>query len=187
MEQNQLIVAIIAVALVLAGAYFLLSGGTNGGKYSGVSIDVAPTGTAQLPRRNCFMGVEPIFGGGGARVTFACAFMITNYGEDLPAGSDFYLVFNEEPAAKATLDSRYANGSVVFGGKKDFTFTKEFKGSEYSAQNIHTGGRDFEYKLIYCIGCENPLTEGKVIYTNSTKYCCKLPSVSIGSPANPCD
>lgn len=188
MERNTVIVVILAALLVFAGAYFmLLKPKTDISKYQGIALSASPIGTTQLPRQNCFMGAEPLYGGEGSRVTFTGAFLITNYGVDLPSGSDIYLVFNNEPSAKETLPSRYANGSVVFDGKKDFTFTKEFHGSQYAIQGLYGGGTNFEYSLVYCIGCDDPLKEGVVFYTNSTKYCCKLPSQAIGAPASPCN
>jgi hypothetical protein len=187
MERNQLIVVIVAALLVLAGAYFMLfSPKGGGGKYAGVAISASPAGTSQLPRRTCFMGAEPLYNSDGARVTFTGAFLITNYGVDLPSGSEIYLIFNNEPSANATLTTRYVNGSVVFRGKKDFTFTKELHGSQYAVQNLYGGGMDFDYSLVYCIACEDPLKEGVTFYTNSTSGCCKLPSQSMGTPANPC-
>ena len=186
MDRYYLITGAVVIVVILFSAYALLTKQYEEAKYSGVSISASPAGTERFPRHNCYMDVEPLVGVTGARVAFASSFTITNLGEDLPAGSEFHLIFNSILFESAVLESRCETGAVAFSGKKDFLAVKEFRGADYSAQYLYSSTGDFPYKLVYCINCNDPLTEGVVIYQNSTRHCCKPSTSSIGS-TNTCD
>ncbi len=191
MERSVLIAAAVIAVLAVAGIYFAIkgNGGNGNGQYAGVALGVEPAGTAQFPQRNCYMGAEPVFGGNGVRVQLAADFLINNYGKELLNGSSVFLIFNNEVVAEARLNQSYANGTLLFDGKREFSFLREFHGAEYSVdrlKRIYSGDENFEYKLAYCNGCVDPVQEGFVFYSNTTQFCCKVPSTMIGSAANSC-
>jgi hypothetical protein len=180
--QNLVFIGAAAVVILAAVVYIFFSASSgNGGRYANVSLGVEPAPTTQIPSKLCFVGAEPIYPqGSGSRITLTAAFLITNHGTqptDYPAS--IFLVFNNEVVAEAPLPKSYSPGALLYGGKKDFTFTREFRGLQFTPEKVYRENVDFEYKLVYCATPCDPLREGKVIYVNSTRYCCRLPSTGV--------
>jgi len=190
--QNQVLIGAVIIVAIAAVVYFAFTNGHgNGGRYADINLDVQPTYTQLKPSKFCFIGAEPTYPqGSGSKITLTAAFFITNIGTkptDYPAS--IFLVFNNEVVAETQLPQSYAPGALLYNGKTEFTFTKEFKGLQFTPEKVYRENVDFEYKLVYCAApCNDPLHEGKVIYTNSTRYCCRLPSASgAGGLPSTCD
>ena len=184
-DQNQIVFFIAVGIIVLAAAAYIYISTSKPPvvveRYPNLKLEVKPATTSMVPSKICYLGVEQRQANdGGSWVSLGAAFRIKNIGnESLKYPATIYMVFEGEIVAEDTFYYPYAPGEEVFGGKKEFSFTKEFANAEFRRDLIYTTNVAFNFKLVYCDpGCANPLTDGKVIYQNTTAFCCKMPSSS---------
>lgn len=171
MDQRQLALAACAAVVLLAAAYYLLTGGVGGGdRHAGAEFQVQPG--------SCRMGSEPLpQNQNGSRVSLYAAFFITNTGQrqtSLPAS--VYLAVGDEVLDEEILAPyTYPPGAMLFNGSREFSFAShEFRGGQFDPSKVFGGKIDFDFRLIYCEGCSDPLREGIVIYRGNTRDCVRL-------------
>ncbi len=171
MDSRQLILAAAAAIVLLAAAYYLMASGVVGGnRYAGTSFQVQPS--------SCAMGSDPLLNQNSSRVTLRAAYFITNTGQKptaLPA-SVYLVVGDEIMDEQALAPYTYQPGAMLFNGTKEFSFySHEFRGGQFDPSKAPYGGKiNFDFRLIYCAGCSDPIREGLVIYNGNTGNCARL-------------
>jgi len=184
-DQNQIVFGVaVIIILAAAAAYILLTSAPNapaGPKFPDVNMVVQPTYTTRLPEKTCYLSLVPASAGANAntKVTFVAAFYIINMAnESTKYPASIYLVFNNTITGEEKFYYPYESRAMVYGGKKEFGFSeKVFATLKYSTSFAYGQLTNINYELVYCDdSCTDPLRDGKVIYANSTLYCCRLPS-----------
>jgi len=184
-DQNQIVFGVAVIIIIAAAAAYILltpaPKAPTGPKFPDVELVVQQTYTTQLPDELCYLSLSPASTGANANtiVTFVASFFIINMAnESTKYPASIYLVFNNTLAGEEKFYYPYESRAMVYGGKKEFGFSgKVFKTLKYSTNFAYGQRTDINYKLVYCDGsCTDPLLDGKVIYSNSTSYCCRLPS-----------
>lgn len=183
MEQRQLAIAAAVVLLLLGAAYYYYtqSGKAgNGNKHAGMAFDVQPIASSLAPGRgiHCYIGSETLPPDQmGVRASLHAGYAITNVGNretSLPAS--VYLAVGNEILDEESLSYPYTPGALLFGTQKEFSFNAhEFRGAQFDPTKVYGGAVNFDFRLIYCEDCKDPVKEGIIIYRENTRNCTRLP------------
>jgi len=182
--QAALIVAIILIAAAFYYVYvYRTANGGAGNRYAGLSFKVDPVKTVTLCPLNpshkvhCYVDSVPMpLGRNGSRVTLHVSYAVTNTGTrdtDYPPAA-IYLVVGNETVDEEPLIYPYAPGQLLYNSNREFGFNaREFIGGEFNPRSVGAA-ISFNFKLVYCAGCSDPVKEGLVIYEENTQACTPL-------------
>ena len=178
MERNQKILLIFATLLIICGIGYIISGMINTDKYAGISLVVEPATSTFVPRNpaHCYIGAESMPPETpGSRITLHSAYMINNTGIIPPVPSSIYLAVGDDLLDEKPIQYEVPTNATVYGGPQEFSFdAREFLGPEYDPQNVFQGNVNFNFRLIYCSGCTDPIKEGMQIYEENTQNCFRI-------------
>jgi len=181
-ELDQVAVASVIILLLLSGAYYYYTTtqpkNVVHNKHEGLSFTVEAVSPAYArPHTSiCYVGSETLPPPkSGYSITFHAAYAITNSANRptiIPAS--IYLVVEDEVVQERPLPYyTYPPGGLLYNNTIEFGFdSREFTGSAFRPELTHGGKVDFNYKLIYCSDCTDPVKEGLVIYEGNTRDLC---------------